>query len=524
LPHHPLHPVRRAGPGGAGRAHRAGARVRAGRGVRGLRHGRVQRSVRGRARRHRPGGGRDGARPGPGLRGRGRAARRRARPGQGRPRGGRRRAAADAALPDPGHPRRSRAVRAQDRGDPAGRPLPARLARTDARAGGRAGQGARRDRAEGRRGRHRPHPALGAGGAQGGGRRLHVLQRAADGRADHGRLPGDRRRAVLLGRLRLRARDRDRVPEGRLPPAADRVLRAAGAAPLQGARVRGRAGQGRGAAGRAGRGAGPAAAGRRRARGRGRAGGADQARSFAGRYGMIRDLTVTQRTVALHRPWGPDVPANHVLVVEVALDDGRVGTGFSWTPQIGARAVRALLEHDIRDALIGLDAHPEVVWDLLWRHLREAGPGGITTIALAGVDLALWDLRCGERGLADVLGRRRDSVPVYGSGVNLHYPLEELVAQAGRWKAAGYPAVKIKVGRPDLREDVERVAAVREVIGPDTLLMVDANQRWDLFRARRAADALAPYGLHWLEEPLPADDVAAHVELRRSTHVPIAVG
>lgn len=239
---------------------------------------------------------------------------------------------------------------------------------------------------------------------------------------------------------------------------------------------------------------------------------------------MIRDLRVRARTVALPRPWGPDVPANHVMVVEVELDDGRVGTGFSWTPQIGARAVQALLEHDIRDAVIGLDPHPEVVWDRLWRHLREAGPGGITTVALAGVDLALWDLRCGERGLVGTLGRRRDSVPVYGSGVNLHYPLDELVAQAGRWKAAGHRAVKIKVGRPDLREDVERVAAVREVVGPDTLLMVDANQRWDLHRARRACAALAPYDLHWLEEPLPADDVAAHVELRRSVPVPIAVG
>ncbi|WP_219503352.1 mandelate racemase/muconate lactonizing enzyme family protein [Nonomuraea ceibae] len=239
---------------------------------------------------------------------------------------------------------------------------------------------------------------------------------------------------------------------------------------------------------------------------------------------MIRDLRVTPRTVALRRPWGPDVPANHVLVVEVTLADGRTGTGFSWTPQIGAKAVQALLEHDVRDALIGLDPHPEVVWDRLWRHLREAGPGGVTTVALAGVDLALWDLRCGERGLADVLGRRRDSVPVYGSGVNLHYTLDELVAQAERWKAAGHPGVKIKVGRPDLREDVERVAAVREVVGPDTLLMIDANQRWDLHRARRAADALAPYGVHWLEEPLPADDVAAHVELRRSVGVPIAVG
>lgn len=164
-----------------------------------------------------------------------------------------------------------------------------------------------------------------------------------------------------------------------------------------------------------------------------------------------------------------------------------------------------------------------MVWDRLWAHLREAGAGGVTTIALAGVDLALWDLHCGERSLADVLGRRRAAVPVYGSGVS-HYTLEELVAQARRWKAAGYPAVKIKVGLPDLREDVERVAAVREVIGPDVALMVDANQRWDLLRARRAIEALAPYGLHWVEEPLPADDVAAHVELRRSVDVPIAVG
>ncbi|WP_433511185.1 mandelate racemase/muconate lactonizing enzyme family protein [Nonomuraea sp. CA-143628] len=239
---------------------------------------------------------------------------------------------------------------------------------------------------------------------------------------------------------------------------------------------------------------------------------------------MIRDLKVSAHTAELSRPWGPDVPVNHVMVVELTLDDGRTGTGFSWTPQIGARAVQALLENDIREAVIGLDPHPEVVWDRLWRHLREAGPGGITTVALAGVDLALWDLRCGERGLADVLGRRRDTVPVYGSGVNLHYSLEELVAQAERWKAAGYPGIKMKVGRPDLAEDVERVAAVREVVGPGTLLMIDANQRWDLHRARRAVEALAPYDLHWLEEPLPADDVAAHVELRRSVDVPIAVG
>ncbi|WP_055481617.1 mandelate racemase/muconate lactonizing enzyme family protein [Sphaerimonospora mesophila] len=239
---------------------------------------------------------------------------------------------------------------------------------------------------------------------------------------------------------------------------------------------------------------------------------------------MIKDLRITPRTMPLRRPWGADVRYNHVIVCEITLEDGRTGTGFSWTPQIGAEAVRALLEHDIRDALIGLPAHPELVWDRLSRHLSEAGRGGLTTIAMAGVDLALWDLRCGESSLVDVLGPRRGSVPVYGSGVNLHYSLEELVEQARRWRAAGYPAVKIKVGRPEPAEDVERVAAVREVIGPGTLLMIDANQRWDLHRARRAIAALAPYDPHWIEEPLPADDVAAHVELRRSIGVPVAVG
>ncbi len=238
----------------------------------------------------------------------------------------------------------------------------------------------------------------------------------------------------------------------------------------------------------------------------------------------VAELRTELRTAPLPRPWGADVPANHVIVTHITLKDGRTGTGFAWTPQIGAHAVRALLDHDLREALIGLPPHPEVVWDRLWRHTREAGPGGITTIALAGIDLALWDLRCGEAALPDVLGRRRDEVPVYGSGVNLHYSLEELVEQARRWTAAGLRGVKIKVGRPDLAEDVARVAAVREVIGPDRLLMIDANQRWDLHRARRAVAALREFGLHWIEEPLPADDVAAHIELRRSIDVPIAVG
>lgn len=240
----------------------------------------------------------------------------------------------------------------------------------------------------------------------------------------------------------------------------------------------------------------------------------------------ISGLTARAFRVPLPRPWGPDVPAVHVVVSEVATDDGRTGTGFTWTPSVGAGAVHALLTQDCRAAVLGMTAHPETAWDLLWHRLHEAGSGGVTTLAMAAVDTALWDLRAAAAGhsLADELGRRRDAVPVYGSGVNLHYPLRELVEQAERWRKSGLSAVKIKVGHPDPAMDAERVGAVRAVLGPDVLLMLDANQRWDLLRARRALALLAPHDPYWIEEPLLADDLAGHVRLRAECGLPVAVG
>ncbi|MFA9444627.1 mandelate racemase/muconate lactonizing enzyme family protein [Egicoccus sp. AB-alg6-2] len=241
---------------------------------------------------------------------------------------------------------------------------------------------------------------------------------------------------------------------------------------------------------------------------------------------VIRDLTTRHLRLSLPRPWGPDVAANHLVVVEITLDDGTQGTGVSWTPRVGPEAVHALLEHDCRRIVTGLPGEPELVWDLLWERLHEGGSGGLTTIAMAGIDLALWDARGRrqERSLVDLLGRRHVAVPTYASGINLYYPLDDLLAQVKGWIDAGHRAVKIKVGRPDLAEDVERVAAVRDLLGPDRLLMVDANQRWDLPTARRAIGALAPYGLYWVEEPLLADATWAYAQLRASVDVPIAAG
>lgn len=240
--------------------------------------------------------------------------------------------------------------------------------------------------------------------------------------------------------------------------------------------------------------------------------------------------------VPLTRPWGSDVTSVGVIATHVTRTDGVEGWGFSWTPQIGAEAVHALLQHDIAPFAVGLAATPERrgvasgTWRTLWERTHEAGGGGITTIALAGLDLALWDAEARAQNLSvsALLGTRRTSVTAYGSGVNLHYTLDELVAQVRRWVDTGFTSVKVKVGKPDLAEDLDRLAAVRDTLGPDRGLMIDANQRWHLDQATTSIEALATHGIDWIEEPLRADDLSGHRELARrlaaSSQVPIALG
>jgi L-alanine-DL-glutamate epimerase-like enolase superfamily enzyme len=241
---------------------------------------------------------------------------------------------------------------------------------------------------------------------------------------------------------------------------------------------------------------------------------------------VIARFEARLQRVPLTRPWGADITSVGVIATHVVRSDGIEGWGFSWTPQIGASAVHSLLEDDISPFAVGRSAAPGALWQSAWEHLHEAGGGGITTIALAGLDLALWDAAArGEHtSVSNRVGRRRDRVRVYGSGVNLHYSEQELVAQVQRWIDAGYRAVKIKVGKADLAEDLDRVGAVRSLLGPDRALMIDANQRWDLSRATASIEALSSFDLAWIEEPLRADDLAAHTELSRRVSVPIAVG
>ncbi|MEO3869262.1 mandelate racemase/muconate lactonizing enzyme family protein [Nonomuraea sp. B12E4] len=216
------------------------------------------------------------------------------------------------------------------------------------------------------------------------------------------------------------------------------------------------------------------------------------------------------------------------IFVDLRTDDGLAGTGYSYTIGTGGHAVLSMLRDHLLPRLAGRDAREvEAIWRDLFASTRATTVGAITSLALAAVDTALWDLRCLRAGepLWRLAGGFRRAVPVYDTeGGWLHLPLDDLVRSALAAQESGLGGVKLKIGKPRLEEDAERVAAVRAAVGPGFDIMVDANQSMTYSEARRRAHALEPYGVYFFEEPLPADDVQGHRELARSTSIPVAVG
>lgn len=244
---------------------------------------------------------------------------------------------------------------------------------------------------------------------------------------------------------------------------------------------------------------------------------------------IIDHVTCQSYRIPLAKPWGDQthhITHIELLVTEIYSDSGRKGTGFAYSVGVGIKAVEALLKWDVIPKLIGQTVHPQAIWYQLWRELHDTGGGGTSTLALSAIDIGLWDLFAQEleRPLVDVLGRLRPGIPVYGSGVNLHLSLSELETQVQRWVDSGYGAVKIKVGKADLLEDIKRLQATREILGPSRYLMIDANQGWDLPTAEERIRAYASFGLRWVEEPLLSDDIRGHQILRQRVQVPIAIG
>ena len=215
-------------------------------------------------------------------------------------------------------------------------------------------------------------------------------------------------------------------------------------------------------------------------------------------------------------------------MVRITDTDGQIGMGYSYTIGTGGPAIISLLQHTLAPKLIGREAEEiDGIWHDLLFITHATTVGAITSLALAAIDTALWDLRCRRAGLPlwRMAGGTKSSVPLYSTeGGWLHISTEDLVADAIAMKSAGFSGAKIKIGKPSIADDRTRLRAVRDAVGDDFLLMVDANQSFSLAEAMRRAEVLAETDVHWFEEPLPADDVGAHRTLARHSKVPIAVG
>ncbi|HVX42728.1 MAG TPA: mandelate racemase/muconate lactonizing enzyme family protein [Mycobacteriales bacterium] len=216
-----------------------------------------------------------------------------------------------------------------------------------------------------------------------------------------------------------------------------------------------------------------------------------------------------------------------LLFARIGTRAGHEGIGFSYSKRAGGPGQFA---HacEIAPTLIGADANDIVrIWtQLVWAG-ASVGRSGLATQAIAAFDVALWDLKARRAGLplAKLLGAYRESVRCYNtSGGFLNASLEDIVEKSTAALQRGIGGIKIKVGHPDTAHDLRRVRAMREHLGPDVPLMVDANQQWDRPTALRMGRALEEFDLTWIEEPLDAYDATGHADLARALDTPIATG
>jgi L-alanine-DL-glutamate epimerase-like enolase superfamily enzyme len=222
-----------------------------------------------------------------------------------------------------------------------------------------------------------------------------------------------------------------------------------------------------------------------------------------------------------------EMRAFELNTVRIGDADGAEGVGYTFTVGRNGAAIDAILTREFPEIMDGEEAdETERLWHKAWWALHYGGRGGPTVLALSAFDMALWDLKAKRANLPlwKMLGGFDPKVPCYAGGIDLELPLDKLLRQTDDNLAKGFRAIKMKVGRKRLSEDVERVRAMREHLGEGFPLMADANMKWTVDEAIRAARALQPYDLTWIEEPTIPDDPAGHARIVREGGLPVAVG
>ena len=250
----------------------------------------------------------------------------------------------------------------------------------------------------------------------------------------------------------------------------------------------------------------------------------------------IRELRLSLAVLPLATPvsdakvlTGRQKPLTEVafLFAEIETEQGHSGIGFSYSKRAGGPGLYAHAR-EIGPLVVGEDPNDiGKLWTKLVWAGASVGRSGLSTQAIAAIDIALWDLKAKRAGLplAKLLGAHRDAVSCYNtSGGFLSTPIEQVLENIDHALASGIGGIKIKVGQPDGAADLRRLEAVRDHLGPDVALMVDANQQWDRPAAARMGRAMERFDLVWIEEPLDAYDAVGHARLAAMLATPIASG
>jgi L-alanine-DL-glutamate epimerase-like enolase superfamily enzyme len=245
----------------------------------------------------------------------------------------------------------------------------------------------------------------------------------------------------------------------------------------------------------------------------------------------ITKLRTVQVEIPLQRPMITAIHETHsvgCVLVYLESDEGLTGENYVFTLNSDRLNVFDCMIRSLAHHVVGQDPHyVERMWDAMWREINPIGHEGITISAISALDTACWDLigKAAGQPLYKLFGACRDEINAYASsGLWLSQSRNELVAEAKTFLDQGFRAMKIRLGKARMEEDIDRVAAVREAIGRDVELLADANQAFTAHHAIRLGRRLEEFAVAWIEEPVHACDLGGHAAVAAALNMPVASG
>jgi L-alanine-DL-glutamate epimerase-like enolase superfamily enzyme len=223
------------------------------------------------------------------------------------------------------------------------------------------------------------------------------------------------------------------------------------------------------------------------------------------------------------------LPHRSAVLVKVATDEGIFGLGeaayFGGPPLI----TRMIIEKELKEYLIGEDPlNIEKLWEKMYQRTIKHGRKGAVIASISGIDIALWDIKAkaAKMPLYKLLGGCYEQIRAYASAgfYAEGKGLKELAEEMASYVEEGFTAVKMKIGRLSQDEDVERVKAVRQAIGDEIDLLVDANNVYTSYQAIKIARKMEAYDIFWFEEPVPAEDIEGSARVAAALDTPVAAG